>query len=267
MLEHFATPLAPSYRPNERGIFRSGIIAGNYLDNFSSQVGIIGDFGPLEIGASFSRRFYGRWTDAGKEFERESKKTTDAFSAELARTYASSDGHVGRLGIQYIRFPASQTGYVRLGVNMGVYERKDSPWILRLNTHVFFRAKKSENNVFSTSVEIGQRFKELPTSYFRFGGFFGWTYRTREEADPQNYLPEFVPVRYEHMLFSVGPWAEYASERFSLKLSIPWRIWMDKEEYRKDKLNDKGGMDASKVVHYPTDTNLPEVTLQLSVFL
>lgn len=265
ILEQMAAPISQSYRASEKGLFRSGLSVANYSDALSTQAGVIGDLGPLEAGLYGSQRVYGTFSDDGAQYQHFSEKEIRTFGVEIARSYISRDGHAGRLGVQYIRFLPASTSYFRVGVNMGIFERKDFPWTLRINTHVFFKGRAEsmlEGNVISTSVEIGQKFRETGTSLLRVGGLFGWTYRTRTEEDVSK-LPEYFPLRNEHMLFSVGPWAEFLASTYSVKLSIPWRIWLDKETYRKDLIPGQVG----SVVHYPTDVRLPDVTLQLNVFL
>lgn len=262
ILEQLATPVVQSYTNTDKGIFRSGISVSNYADSLSTQLGVVGDAGPLELAAYGSQRFYGKFTDDGKDFERYSYRLTESVAVELARTYTSRDGHSGRLGVQYIRFPRAETGYIRLGVNMGVFERKDYPWILRLNTHLFLKATKGENNIISTSVEIGQKFRESASGHFRVGGFFGWTYRTRDEIDARA-DKTYSRFRNEHMVFSMGPWMEYLSPTYALKVMLPWRLWMDKETYRRDFPNG----DPSQVVHYPMDVKIPDLTVSFSLFL
>lgn len=262
ILEQISTPITQSFIPSEKGFFRSGMSVGNYSDSLSAQLGLIGDFGPLEMGAYASQRVYGKWNEDGKDFEKYSQHEAGTFAVELARLYTSRDGHSGRLGVQFIRFPQITTTYIRLGVNMGVFEKKDSTWILRLNTHLFLSRETSK--VISTSVEVGQRFKELGDGRMRIGGLFGWTYRTEPEQDPTS-LSEFSPLRHEHMLFSVGPWVEYLTTQYSLKLSAPWRIWMDKETYWKS--SPTTSTHKLTVVHYPVDTRIPDFTLNFCLFL
>lgn len=261
ILEQLSTPIAQPSAKAPPSTFRASLNATNYSDAFSGMVGLLGDLGPLEIAAYASQRVYGSFTDSGREYKDASGTDSDSIAAELARGYMTRDGQYGRLGAQYIYFPKNKTAFLRLGVNMGVFEKEDSPWILRLNTHIYFRAQGDENKTYSSEVEVGQRIGEVKNAAWRLGFFFGWTYKTRDGDDIAPPVGE--TIRNEHMLFSIGPWLEYSTIRYNVKLGVPWRIWLDKEKYTEQVTPEK----SEKIIHYPTYVRLPDLQLNLSLFL
>jgi aspartyl-tRNA(Asn)/glutamyl-tRNA(Gln) amidotransferase subunit A len=60
-------------------------------------MGVIGDFGPLEVGAYASKRFYGSFTDEGREYEAFSQGASETVAAELARLYTSKVGQGNKM--------------------------------------------------------------------------------------------------------------------------------------------------------------------------
>ena len=263
ILDQLATPVAQPSIFSPPSTFRCAFDVTNYADAFSGMLGVLTDLGPLEISAYASERVYGSFTQSGREFKDASTQDSDSFAFELARSYMARDGHFGRLSSQYILFPKNKTAFLRLGVNMGIFEFGDSPWLLRLNSHIFFRAQGPENRTYAMQVEIGQtvtRNTKLTTARWRLGFLLGWTYKTRDEIGS---VPLGETIRNEHMLFSIGPWVEYVTLYYILKIGIPWRVWLDKETYTG--LNGEGKEE--KIVHYPSDVRIPDFHVSLSLFL
>lgn len=221
-------------------------------------LGVLADLGPLEVAGYASHRYFTAFTDAGREYKDASQQDSDSFAGEVARAFMTREGHFGRGSAQFIYFPKNNSSFLRLGVNMGIFEFGDSPWLLRLNTHIYFPVRVEQSWTYSVQVEIGQTVSQLANSRWRLGLFLGWTYKTREETffpDKGNLTDT---LRLEHMLFSIGPWLEYATNYYNLKVGLPWRVWLDKESALAN--------DGTRIFHYPSDTKLPDLQVNLSLY-
>lgn len=235
--------------PKTKSFFRASFNTVTYSDSFSVQGGALYDARVLEFGVKASQRLYTGLTAEGASQERLSRQEKQNLAFEIARSYLTQDNHFGRVSAEYIYFPTPHSAFLRLGTYMGAFEHAESDWVLRLNFHVFLAFSRNENTVFMTTTELGHSTPWGEAHKLRIGGGLNWLYRTR---------PEFgVPDRREHMLFSLGPWIELLGPSSSLRLSIPWRIWMDKEAF----VSSNGSL----TNRYPMLFRLPDIAFSLTV--
>jgi hypothetical protein len=239
----------------------------NYSDAFSLMGDVLYDTRLFDFGLKYSERLFPAWTQEGQSLKLESLGLKKSFSAQIGRGFLTTENHFGRFSAEFIQFDPSTFRLLRLGFNTAILDTVDVPWILRLNFHVLIplrqptsssRTRSSEDIqeglLYNSSVEIGQKVIIGNKASFQLGGMFHWTYRTRTIPEDLDHVGE----HYEHMLFSIGPWAEYGNKTSQIRLALPWRIWLDKEVFEKPVTT--SGSD-SVLVRYPNVISLPDVSL------
>ncbi|NBX68224.1 MAG: hypothetical protein EBR01_04590 [Proteobacteria bacterium] len=221
----------------------------------------------VDVGVKYSERLFPAWTEEGQSLKRESLGLRKSFAAQVGRSFLTQENHYGRLSAEFIQFDPSTFRLLRIGFNTGIFDTVDVPWILRINFHVLLPLRQptassrnrlsetiKEGAMYNSSVEIGQKVIIGTKAAFQLGGMLHWTYRTRRIPEDM----EHVGLTYEHMLFSMGPWAEFGNKTSHVRLAIPWRIWIDKEIFERPATT-SGSEEV--LVRYPNVISLPDVSL------
>ncbi len=265
IIEQIVLPPLPTIE--EKAGFQAMAQGVNYSDAFSILGDVLYDSKIVDFGIKYSERFFPEWTEEGKSLRRESLGLRKSFAAQIGRGFLTNENHFGRLSAEVIQFDPSAFRLLRVGYNTAIFDTLDVPWILRLNFHCLFplrqptgssRARASETIregvIYNSSVEIGQKVVITSQASFQLGGMIHWTYRTRNI--PEDIL--HVGQHYEHMLFSLGPWAEYGNKTSQIRLAIPWRFWLDKEIFERPTTTTGT---QSVLVRYPNVISFPDVSL------
>jgi hypothetical protein len=233
----------------------------SYGDTVSSQVSLLGNARWVEVGAKYSTRLYGDYSSEGKSLHQKTEQQRNTYSFEVARSYVSRHGHYGRLGLEYVHFAPTQTyRLIRIGFNTGILETAENPFFIRINVGTFRKLmtdSDGDSNLVYAGGEIGRRYEAGKKDRWRVGGFLSWTYRTNNRIEDSTTVG-----RFEHMLFSLGPFAEYITGALHIRLAIPWRLWLDREIV--------GIPGPSKVDYFSTYPNImraPDVSLGMTLVL
>lgn len=271
ILEQIVLPPLPPVV--EKAGFQAIVQGVNYSDAFSFLGDVLYDSKLIDFGAKYSERLFPAWTEEGKSLRQESLGLKKNFTAQIGRAFLTQQNHFGRLSAEWIQFEPSTFRLLRVGFNTAILETLDVPWILRLNFHALFPIRQptatsrtppsetiKEGVIYNSSLEIGQKVIIGNQASFQVGGMTHWTYRTRRIPEDLSHAGQ----SYEHMLFSLGPWAEYGNKTNQIRLTIPWRIWLDKEIFRRPSTT-QGSEDV--LVRYPNEISFPDVSLVLSLAL
>lgn len=239
----------------------------NYSDAFSLLGDVLYDTRVIDFGVKYSERLFPAWTEEGKSLRQESLGLKKSFAIQLGRGFLTPDNHFGRFSAEFVQFEPSTFRLLRVGFNTAILDTLEVPWILRLNFHALFPLRQptpssrsgransiEEGVVYNSSFEVGHKIITAEKAAFQLGGMFHWTYRTRNIPEDT----EHADQPYEHMLFSLGPWAEYGSKTSQIRLAIPWRIWLDKEVFKRPATT-SGSEEV--LVRYPNEISLPDVSL------
>ena len=227
----------------------------------------------VDFGVKYSERLFPAWTDEGKSLKQESLGLRKSFSAQIGRGFLTQENHFGRLSAEFIQFDPSTFRLLRLGFNTAILDTIDVPWILRINFHVLIPLRQptgssrnrlsetiKEGAIYNSSFEIGQKVFIGDKAFIELGGMLHWTYRTRRIPEDTEHQGQI----YEHMLFSLGPWAEYGNKTSKIRLAIPWRIWLDKEIFARPPTTSGS---ETVLVRYPNEISWPDVSLVWSLAL
>lgn len=245
----------------------------NYSDAFSLLGHVLYDSRFLDFGGKYSERLFPAWTEEGKSLRQESLGLKNSFAFQIGRGFLTQENHLGRISAEWIQFEPSTFRLLRIGFNTAILDTIDVPWILRLNFHALLPLRQptqsarslssegiKEGVIYNSSFEIGQKVLIGSRASFQLGAMMHWTYRSRKIPEDV----EHVGQPYEHMLFSLGPWAEYGNKTSQVRLAIPWRIWLDKEIFRRPQTT-SGSEEV--LVRYPNEISLPDVSLVLALAL
>jgi hypothetical protein len=238
---------------------QAAVHAVTYTDAASTQASVLANAKWFEVGAKAGSRFFGGFTKEGKDFEAAASGQRTHYSFEVARSYVSKHGHYGRGGIEYIQFTPDRWRLLRIGFNTGILETEDSPSFLRVNLSLFKKiaGDGQYSDVLFVNSEIGHRYWLQKNSQLRVGGFLTWVYRQNNGTDPPS------NTRVEHMLLSMGPFAEYGVGALRVRLSAPWRIWIDRHTVKVPDPKVAGTL--KDAVTYPNKFRWPDVAF--SVYL
>ena len=265
IIEQIVLPPLPPVA--EKAGFQAMAQGVNYSDAFSLLGDILYDTRFVDLGVKYSERLFPAWTEQGQSLKRESLGLKKSLAVQMGRSFLTQENHYGRLSAEFIQFDPSTFRLLRLGFNTGIFDTIEVPWILRINFHVLVPLRQpttasrnqtsqaiQEGAQYNSSVEIGQKVIIGTKASFQLGGMLHWTYRTRRIPEDI----EHVGQPYEHMLFSLGPWAEFGNKTSHVRLAIPWRIWIDKEIFERPPTT--SGTE-TVLVRYPNEISLPDVSL------
>ncbi len=265
IIEQIVLPPLPPIA--EKAGFQAMAQGVNYSDAFSILGDILYDTRLIDVGIKYSERLFPAWTEEGQSLRMESLGLKKSFAAQIGRSFLTQENHYGRLSAEIIQFDPSTFRLLRLGFNTAIFDTIDVPWILRINFHVLIPIRQPtpssrtrlsetihEGVVHNSSFEIGQKIAIGDKASFELGGMLHWTYRTRKIPEDLAHIGQ----PYEHMLFSLGPWAQYGNKTSQIRLAIPWRLWLDKEIFKRA-VTTSGSEEV--LVRYPNVISLPDVSL------
>lgn len=214
----------------------------------------------MEVGAKFSQRLYTQLFEESKALKNSSLEERNTITGEIARNFITATNHYGRLGFAYIHFFPRKTRYIHIDINMGMMESAENPYSLKINVSHFKKlfyteynktGLHEEGNTWVLSGEIARAYTNEENDKWRVGGFLSWTYRQRDgfESEGNQYK------LYEHMLFSFGPFTEWFTGSYNLRLAANFRLVMDKSIEMVGKTPHAG---------YPTEFRLPDLNAQFT---
>lgn len=215
----------PTSTEHDKGRQQLGLSATNYSDNLSSQVFGNLDLGLFELAGLYSKRTFFDLDGRGEGSKNSQLNIEQSFLLEVGRYFSTVKQHYGRLAVGYFRFPGCDLNGLRLSLSTGILPSDFLPWELRLKLAYFYPFRDPQKYL---SIEGGAARAWGKT---RIGGFMSWSERPREEAG--------IGV-YESMLFTAGPYLNYALGPSHLEVAAHWRLWLDKENFTRNGVTASG---------------------------
>lgn len=238
--------------------FQLGVSTLTY-DSFSSTQGsFFWDTKLLEVGAKLASRILGTLAVGRTPVPNTLQDWKETYSVEIARRFLSSTGRFGRLGLQYDHFSPSSERFIQLALDTGVLDSEENQELMKLSFHLFKPLQRESDIRLVTGLDLGTVMSRWGNSLVKIGLNLGWTYHlTRERTLDELTSLTDKTLSSEHFMFSLGPWAEYLTETFQLRVMIPGRLFIDKQWQARSLSGNPG--DNTLVVSYPFDLKGPDL--------
>ncbi|NBT57474.1 hypothetical protein EBT16_01705 [bacterium] len=245
--------------------FQLGLSTLSYDSRLSTQGSFFWDTKLLEIGARASGRLLGAVGVGRTALNNTLKDWSETYSFEIARRFLSPDGRFGRLGIQFDEFSPKKERFLHLALDTGILDSPTEPGLLKLSFHLFHPMQSSSDTRMTSFIDVGHALWVRSRGSIKGGLGIGWTYHLTKEQDLSDVssLPDDT-LRSEHMIFSANPWVEYSAPAFVARITVPLRLFMDKQWQSKSFDGSAGG--DLLVTSYPFLFSSPDVFASI-VFL
>jgi hypothetical protein len=212
--EQLSRPLAPS----ASGLTRHQVGLGTvtYSDALSIGGTATVDLGPFEISASGSERLFFETNPEGVQLRAALEGERRSVGAEIARYRVNGRGIYGRLSLGVTVFQPVSLAFWKIALSTGVLPSPTSPWEFKLCLNIWFSFNRSKNYLLLSS-ETFRTFGLSKALLLDVGGFFTFAQALQTRSAGEN------------ILLSVGPLAGLQTSIGRLSVSVPLRIWLDKD--------------------------------------
>ncbi len=212
--------IGSSFYPSAAGVRRHqlSLNGANFSDSFSFQASGLIDLGAIEIGLEGSQRSFLANSGRGAIVRDQLYGSRQNFGADLGRHFVTEEGRYGGIAVGYLQFMPSLERWIKFQLETGILSTESAPWSLSLHASFFVRTNGSDK-VMLVSTDTVRDFN-WGKAKLSVGGFFSWGYRMRDLL---------LPGSFEQMLFSFGPLVRLSTNVGIFRLSIPLRLWIDKQ--------------------------------------
>jgi len=238
--------------------FQLGVSTLSYDSRFSTQGSLFWDSKLVEVGVRASGRVLGSLGIGRTAMDNTLQEWSETYSVEIARRFLSPDGQFGRIGIELDEFSPKKERFFHFAMDTGILESPSEPGTLKLSFHLFRPMQSGSDTRLTSSIDVGHVLTQGNPNTLKLGLMFGWTYHLSQEQGLSDLDPiSDKTLRSEHMIFAASPWVEYAAPAFVGRISIPFRLFMDKQWQNKQDV---------LVTSYPFAYSSPDIYASL-VFL
>ncbi|NBX77520.1 MAG: hypothetical protein EBQ92_13280 [Proteobacteria bacterium] len=210
--------------------FQLGVSTLSYDSRFSTQGSLYWDTKLVEVGVRASGRVLGSLGIGRTSLDNTLQEWSETYSVEIGRRFLSPDGRFGRIGIELDEFSPKKERFIHFAMDTGILDAPNEPGTLKLSFHLFRPMQSGSDTRLTSSIDVGHVVSQGNLTSMKLGLMFGWTYHLSQEqglSDVNALSDKFL--RSEHMIFAASPWVEYSAPAFVARLSVPFRLFMDKQ--------------------------------------